>query len=105
MGAVDQVKSTFPQISGQQADTDSGRNLENSAEEIRIEWNSLNKNEESISHLKASEVEQAKIINYLSDILGKLFGKKNISYTFAFRFESRRKQILQLWQRKEIASK
>ena len=57
MGAVDQVKSTFPQISGQQADTDSGRNLENSGEEIRIEWNSLNKNEESISHLKASEVE------------------------------------------------
>ena len=57
MGAADQVKSTFPLISGQQADTDSGRNLENSGEEIRIEWNSLNKNEESISHLKASEVE------------------------------------------------
>jgi hypothetical protein len=72
---------------------------------IRIEWNSLNKNEESISHLKAREDRHSKFINYLSDIFRKVFGKKNISYTFAFRFESRRKQILQLWQRKEIASK
>jgi hypothetical protein len=57
MGAVGRAKSTFPLISDQQADTDSGRNLENSAEEIRIELNSLNKNVETISHLKASEVE------------------------------------------------
>jgi hypothetical protein len=52
MGAVDLEKSTFPPISGQRADIDSDRNLENSGEEIRIEWDSLNKNEESISHLK-----------------------------------------------------
>jgi hypothetical protein len=37
MDAVAQGKSTFPPTSGQRADTDWDRNLENSVEEIRIE--------------------------------------------------------------------